>query len=317
MQRLKEIIENWQISIYFIAIVIAIITALLIPGTSILEQWINPALAFMLFVTFLQVPFSDLKQAFGQIRFLIILLIANFILVPIVVLGLMLCLPADIMMRLGVLLVLLTPCVDYVVTFSHLGGADARLLLVATPILLIAQMLLLPVYLTLFLNKNAALLVQAGPFIHAFVWLIAVPLLFAFLIQLGANRNATGRQVFSILSILPVPATALVLFLVVAAVMPTMGEAMDEVMKVFPVYLLFAIMAPLIGWFFSRLFKLSVPASRSIAFSISTRNSLVILPLVFAVPGAIPVLPAIVITQTLVELVSELAYIRLLPLMIK
>ncbi len=48
------------------------------------------------------------------------------------------------MLRLGVLFVLLTPCIDYVVTFSHLGRADA---LASTPALLILQMMLLPVYL--------------------------------------------------------------------------------------------------------------------------------------------------------------------------
>ena len=51
-------------------------------------------------------------------------------------------------------------------------------------------------------------------------------------------------------------------------------------------------------------------AGRSVAFSAGTRNSLVILPLAFAVPGAVPVLPAIIVTQTLVELVSELIYVR-------
>ncbi|HMW80719.1 MAG TPA: arsenic resistance protein, partial [Accumulibacter sp.] len=45
-------------------------------------------------------------------------------------------------------------------------------------------------------------------------------------------------------------------------------------------------------------------------FSAGTRNSLVVLPLALAVPGAIPVLPAIVVTQTLIELLSELAYVR-------
>lgn len=317
MPKIKEVIENYQISFYFLTIGIAGIIASLLPGTSILEQGINPALAFMLFVTFLQVPFGDLKQAFGQILFLTVLLVTNFIVIPFVVMILMLFVPADAMVRLGVLLVLLTPCIDYVVTFSYLGGADARLLLVATPILLVVQMLLLPVYLSLFLDKDAALLVQIGPFVQAFVWLIAIPLFFAFLIQLWASQSSIGRHLFSLLGVLPVPATALVLFLVVAAVAPTIGGAADEVIKVLPVYITFAIIAPVIGWLFSRMFNLSVSASRSIAFSISTRNSLVVLPLVFAVPDAIPVLPAVVITQTLVELMSELVYVRLFPVLIK
>ena len=102
--------------------------------------------------------------------FLITLLVTNFVAVPALVAGLIQFLPAESMVRLGVLLVLLTPCIDYVVTFSHLGRADARLLLAATPALLLVQMLLLPVYLRVFLGTDAANLVQAEPFIHAFVW---------------------------------------------------------------------------------------------------------------------------------------------------
>ena len=54
-------------------------------------------------------------------------------------------------------------------------------------------------------------------------------------------------------------------------------------------------------------------ANRAVAFSAATRNSLVVLPLALAVPGATPVLPAIVLTQTLVELVAELIYVRVIP----
>ena len=79
-------------------------------------------------------PLRDVL-AFGRIRFLLALLLANFVVVPLLVATPMqfLLLPAEPMVRLGVLLVLFMPCIDYVVTFSHMGRADARLLLVATP----------------------------------------------------------------------------------------------------------------------------------------------------------------------------------------
>ena len=51
------------------------------------------------------------------------------------------------------------------------------------------------------------------------------------------------------------------------------------------------------------------------AFSAATRNSLVILPLAFAVPGGVPLVPAVVVTQTMIELVSELVYVRWIPIM--
>lgn len=157
----------------------------------------------MLLVTFLQVPLTALGQALRDMRFLGALLAVNFILVPLLVAGLIQFAPADPLIRLGVLIVLLCPCIDYVVTFSHLGRADARLLLASTPAVLIVQMLLLPLYLGAFLGDDAARLVHAGPFVHAFLWLIAAPLALAILCQLWAKRGHAGERVVSALGLLP------------------------------------------------------------------------------------------------------------------
>ncbi len=121
MQKLREFLENRQISVYFATVTLAAVIAMFVPGTTVLEAGVNPALALMLFVTFLQVPLADLWRAFIQVRFFAALLTANFVMVPLLVAVLVQFLPHDPMVLLGVLLVLLTPCIDYVVTFSHLG----------------------------------------------------------------------------------------------------------------------------------------------------------------------------------------------------
>ncbi|TXN47378.1 arsenic resistance protein [Methylobacterium sp. WL7] len=313
MTTLRDALEGHQIGIYFAAIGAAVLIALTLPGTTALEAWINPALALMLFVTFLQVPLPELGKAFARVRFLAALLITNFVVVPLLVAGLIRFLPADPMLRLGVLMVLLTPCIDYVVTFAHLGRADAKVLLASTPALLIAQMLMLPVYLNVFLGEDAARFVQVGPFVHAFVWLIAVPLGLAAAVQIWAGRSQVGQRVAAGLGHLPVPATALVLFVVIASVLPQLGPALDDALRVVPVYVAFAVTAPLLGWAVGRAFRLDAPTVRTLAFSAATRNSLVVLPLAFAVPGAVPLLPAVIVTQTLVELLGELIYVRLMP----
>ena len=310
---LRDGLEARQVWIYFAAVIVATAIGFVIPGTAVLESAINPALALMLFVTFLQVPVAALGRALQELRFLGALLAVNFIAVPLLVLGLMQFLPADPLIRLGVLMVLLCPCIDYVVTFAHLGRADARLLLASTPMLLIAQMVLLPIYLRLFLGAEAAAYVQPGPFIHAFVWLIAIPFVLAALVQTWAARSKTGERVSSGLGLAPVPATALVLFIVVAAVMPQLGQTLDRTLSVVPVYVAFSVLAPLIGWAVSRLARLTPEAGRAVAFSAGTRNSLVVLPLALVVPGAIPLVPAIIVTQTLIELLAELVYIRGIP----
>jgi len=116
-----------------------------------------------------------------------------------------------------------------------------------------------------------------------------------------------------VLGLCPVPATAVVLFIVIAALVPQLESALDATIKVVPIYVAFAIIAPVIGWVVSSLFKLEATAKRAVSFSSATRNSLVVLPLALAVPGAIPVIPAVIVTQTVVELISELLYIRIFP----
>ncbi|UVO10360.1 arsenic resistance protein [Pectobacterium polonicum] len=313
MSALKPLMETYQAAIYFFAVIAAVATAMVLPNTERLDVVINPALALMLFVTFLQVPLTTIGKSITQIRFIGALLVANFVVIPLLVAALLPFIPAEPLVKLGIILVLLAPCIDYVVTFAHLGRADAGRLLAATPILLILQMLALPVYLTLFLGHDAAELIAFSPFIDAFIWLIAVPLALAALLQWLAPRQRTMAVFSDALSYLPVPATALVLFIVVVAVIPQLRTTWAVVLLAVPFYLLFALLAPLLGWLTSRAFRLDSAGGRSVAFSASTRNSLVILPLALAIPGALPLLPAVIVSQTLVELLSELIYIRVIP----
>mgnify|MGYP000553571051 CR=1 FL=1 len=65
MQALRGTLESKQIPLYFCAVAVAALTALFVPATTALESLITPALAVMLYATFLQVPIAELKKAFG------------------------------------------------------------------------------------------------------------------------------------------------------------------------------------------------------------------------------------------------------------
>lgn len=306
-------LEDNQIAVYFIAVAVGVFAAVVLPN----DAWdaaIDPALAALIYVTFLQVPLGELRRSLANGRFLLALLTVNFVVVPCVAFALASLLPDDQWaVRLGVLLVLLTPCIDYVVVFTHLGRGDAKLVLAATPVLLLVQMLLLPVYLGLFVGAEATALMRPGPFIEAFVRLIAVPLLLAGVTQGWAARTAAGKAVADAMGWLPVPLMAAVLFLVVAAVAPAVAAQVHAIALAVPLYIAFALVMPYAGLAVVRRFGLEAGAARAVVFSGGTRNSLVVLPLAFAVTDAGALVPAVVVTQTLVELVAMLAYVRWVP----
>lgn len=239
---MRHYFERFQILIYFASICVAGVFAVWVPSAVRLASAISPALAVMLFVTFLQVPITRIRRALPDRRFLGALLIANFVAIPLLVSVLIPLVGENTLLRLGVLMVLLTPCIDYVVTFSHIGRADARLLLMSTPVLLVVQMLLLPVYLSVLSEVDVGELIRPGPFVSAFVWLIAVPLGLAALVQGAAVRCTSVQRCSAFLGALPVPATA-----------------------------------------------------------------------AMAVPGAIPILPAVIVAQTMVELLASLVYMQAIP----
>ncbi|MNM87880.1 hypothetical protein D3C81_1000730 [compost metagenome] len=117
---------------------------------------------------------------------------------------------------------------------------------------------------------------------------------------------------------LPVPAMAMVLVAVIGSQIAAVARQLEVLAPLLPVYAMFMLLAPALGAFSARLFRLAAPAARAVAFSSSTRNSLVVLPLALALPEPIRGLAAAaVITQTLVELVGELIYLRTIPALVR
>ncbi|WP_330564913.1 arsenic resistance protein [Pseudomonas yamanorum] len=314
----RDTLEQNQIPIYFASVLLAAVVGLWAPSMAQgLGTLVTPAIAVLMYAMFLQIPFLHLRQGLGNKRFMVALLLANFILIPLLVWALTRGLVEHPAILIGALLVLLTPCIDYVVVFTHIGKGDSRLMLAATPVLLLLQLLLLPVYLGVMLGAQSQVVVAVGPFVEAFLLLIVVPMILAVLTTSLSRRSTVISAWNDAWAWLPVPAMALVLMVVIGSQITALVRDIGLLAPVIPVYIGFLLLAPLMGALASRLFKLPSITARAVTFSASTRNSLVVLPLALALPEDIRGLAAAaVITQTLVELVGELLYIRLIPLLI-
>jgi ACR3 family arsenite efflux pump ArsB len=203
------------------------------------------------------------------------LLLANFIFVPLLVWAATRGLVEHPAILIGALLVLLTPCIDYVVVFTHIGKGDSRLTLAATPLLLLAQLVLLPVYLALMLGGSSQVAISITPFVEAFVLLIVLPMALAVLTSAGARHSRAVATWNDAWAWLPVPAMALVLMVVIASQIVVVLRDFDRLLPVVPVYIGFMLLAPVLGFICARLLRLPASEARSVTFSAATRNSLV------------------------------------------
>ena len=111
---------------------------------------------------------------------------------------------------------------------------------------------------------------------------------------------------------------ALVLIAVIASQISFVTKDLTVIYRIIPIYICFAIVAPIIGNLCAKLFKLDVELRRTIAFSATTRNSLVVLPLALTLPQNLALtVTSIIVTQTIIELIFEVIYIQVIPKLIK
>jgi ACR3 family arsenite efflux pump ArsB len=310
----KRRIRHSQVRLYAVAVLLAVGVGLGVPSAStVLEAVINPVLAVLLYATFLEIPFVRIRRAFRNRRFMGAALATNFLVVPVVAFALTRFLPQEPAVLVGALMVLLTPCIDYVITFTELAGGDAEQVTAATPALMLVQLALLPGYLWLFVGPRVAEFVEAGPFLEAFVVVIALPLTLAWATEHWAERSGRGRRWQDAMGWLPVPMMAATLFVVVGSQLPRVQDSAGQVAAVVPVYVAFLVVMPLLARLVAAFAGMDTGESRALVFTSVTRNSLVILPLALALPAEFALAPAVVVTQTLVELSGMVVLTTVVP----
>lgn len=307
-------VERRQVWIYLAAILAGLGLGLSLPGAAAhLEVALWPLLGILIFVTFTQVPLVHLLEAFRDQHFMGVILAGNFVIVPLIVAGLLALLPADPAVRLGVLLVLLVPCTDWYITFTHLAGGDTGRAIAATPVNLIVQMALLPVYLWLFMGSAFLEILAVGPIVTVFLTLIVAPLVAAWLLERWAEARSGRDVVIDRLAWFPVPLLALVVFLISASQVQTVTASLPVLPQVAGVFVGFLVLALIAGLATTRALDLPTRSGRALIFSLGTRNSFVVLPLALALPQEWRLAVVVIVFQSLVELFGVLAYLKAVP----
>ena len=103
------------------------------------------------------------------------------------------------------------------------------------------------------------------------------------------------------------------MFLIAGAQVGTVVEAIDQLQRMVPVFVLFLIAAALIAKGIALQLRLPVEQGRTLAFSMGTRNSFVVLPLALLLPAGWEVAAVVIVVQSLVELFGMVAYVWVIP----
>ncbi len=311
---MRDWVERQQSWIYLIGTLAGLAIGLGLPDvTSHLEAFLWPLLGGLLYATFTQVPLTRIGQGFKDWRFLAALLLGNFVVIPLVLGGLMAVLPVSPAVQAGVLLVLLVPCTDWFISFTLLGKGDAGRAIAATPLLLLAQLLALPVYLWLFLDAEWLQTAISTHLLGAFAGLILTPLAMAWMTERLAERSLNTKRWVHGLGMLPVPLLALVVFVIAASQVTTVAGLTGVLLQVLLIFVAYLIFAAFLGKTLGRLFQLPTRSARTLAFSFGTRNSFVVLPIALSLPEAWQAAVVVIVFQSLVELFGMVTYLSWVP----
>lgn len=309
----RLVLERQQVWIYLSAIIVGLLAGSIWPGIApAFEVLLWPALVLLLYATFVQVPLLHLRDAFRDRRFVAAMLIGNFICLPALAWMLVQWLPVDPTVRLGVLLVLLVPCTDWFITFSQLGGGNVPRAIAVTPINLLLQLLLLPFYLWLILGSGPVAglgLTEVWPALLV----VILPMVAAAVSERWIDARPERARVRDQLAWWPVPLLALVVLMIAGAQVSAVRDALDLFPVIVPLFMVFLVLAALIAKVLSSLMALPTDHGRTLAFSLGTRNSFVVLPFALSLPAGWEATAVVIVVQSLVELFGMVFYLWWVP----
>lgn len=279
-----------------------------------------PFLMMMLTGVFLHVPLRGLGEAFKNLRFSSWSIGVNFLWTPLLgwLLG-RIFLADQPDLRVGLIMLLVTPCTDWYLVFTQLAGGNVRLGTSLLPWHLILQLLLLPVYLLIFAGTLVS--IEMGVLIESVLLVLVVPLVVATAVR--GNVIRTKSQPWFESKMLPVvtPVQLAFLLLAIVAMFASQGDILlqrgDAVWRLLPPLLLFFAINLTLGVAVARLLKLSYGDCTVFCFATLARNSPVALAIAVVAFPHQPLIALSLVIGPLIELPVMAIFVQVLSRVIR
>ena len=266
--------------------------------------FIEPFLMLMLFFVFLSVDMRKIRSSFKDKRFAIAALIINFGWTPVFAFLLAkIFLSQSVDLQIGFIMLMVTPCTDWYLIFTGLAKGNVALGSSILPLNLVAQIALLPLYLSLFMGEAVSF--TAGVIIQSIALVLIIPSVSANLLK-AAFKRAGKRELVEKIAGKSEDIQFLLLCCAIAAMFSSQGALLIARLVVFtelapPVILFFAVNGTAVFWVGAAL-GLSRQDRTALLFTTSARNSPVSLAIAAVTFPARPVIALALVMGPLLEL---------------
>jgi arsenite transporter len=282
------------------------------PG-GVLEAFTWAALTVMVFLVVLSLPLLSFGKAIQTPKVMVALLVVNLAVVPLIAFILSRVVWQQPELQVGLLLVLLAPGVALSLTTAVAAGGDMDSVLASTPLLLVGQLVVVPLY-AIGLSGGVLGFSDLPPTFVVIATVIAAPALVAVVLQaLGTPLPAlvplrVGMTRFAPLSI------AVAAGLVVWSRVPEQVDVVEELYRLVPLFFSFLVLIAPLALLTGILSGLTQAQKRAVMIVGAGRGGVIMLPIAMALNvDAWGLVPLVVVVQLSLEVLGLMVFRSIVP----
>ena len=297
-----NLIGKLQPVIIITAALLGLLLGALTPLGSVSSGLIEVFLMMLLYILFLSIDLKRIKDSFANVRFTLTAVVINFVFTPLFgyLLG-KLFFPDELDIRIGLLMLLVTPCTDWYLVFTGLSKGNVELGMSILPLNLILQIVLLPVYLLALIGSEITMDVVS--LLGSVAMVLVIPFVLAYITK-RFTKNSEKFKIF--LSDHGDDLQLLFLCLAVVVMFASEGRSLIEspmlLVRMFVPLLIFFVVLFFAAQLAGRVMKFSRRDTVSLNFTTLARNSPLSLAIAVATFPDRPLISLALVIGPLIEL---------------
>jgi ACR3 family arsenite efflux pump ArsB len=191
-----NLIGKLQPVIIITAALMGLLLGAVTPFGSVSSSLIEVFLMLLLYILFLSIDLKQIRKSFTNVRFTLSAVIINFVFTPLFgyLLG-KIFFPGSLDIRIGLLMLLVTPCTDWYLVFTGLSKGNVELGMSILPLNLVLQILLLPVYLLVLIGSEVTM--DVGSLVSSVAMVLVIPFVLAYITKLITKNSEKFKSFLS------------------------------------------------------------------------------------------------------------------------